>query len=183
MRPDLRGVDLFLFDLTDSQTRRALDATDQDTVLTRRPRYNVRVWGEAILLLTRDRPVPATPAEATFGGALRLFGADVEQRPGRVRVTAYWESTGRPGAWTRVAELVSADGKVVAGTESAPLDPFLPPNRWERGQVVVEAIDVRPSPSVPPGQYRVRLGWRDQQERAIPADSGPLVDVGTVTLP
>ena len=88
MRPDLRAVDLFLFDLTDSQTRRALDATDQDTVLTRSPRFVVRVWGEAVLLLTRDRPIPSRPADAAFG-ALRLFGADLEQRPGRVRLTAY----------------------------------------------------------------------------------------------
>jgi hypothetical protein len=183
MRPDLRAVDLFLFDLTDSQTRRALDATDQDTVLTRRPRYNVRIWGETVLLLTRERLTPAHPTDATFGGMLRLVGADVEQRTGRVRLTAYWEAIGRPGAWTRVAELVSPDGTVVAGTESAPLDPFLPPNRWERGQIVVEAIDLRPSPDVQPGEYRLRLGWRDQQERLLPSDRGEMVEVGTVTLP
>ena len=183
MRPDLRDMDVFLFDLTDSQTRRALDATDQDTVLTRRPRFVVRAWGETILLLTRERPTPARPAEATFGEALRLFGAEIEQRTGRVRLTAYWESTGRPGAWTRVAELVGADGTVVAGTESAPLDPFLPPNRWDRGQIVVEAIDLRPSPDVPPGEYRLRVGWRDQQARAVPSERGEMVEVGTVTLP
>lgn len=183
MRPDLRDIDVFLFDLTDSQTRRALDATDQDTVLTRRPRFVVRVWGETILLLTRERPTPARPTEATFGEVLRLFGAEIEQRTGRVRLTAYWESTGRPGVWSRVAELVSADGTVAAGTESAPLDPFLPPNRWDRGQIVVEAIDLRPSPDVPPGEYRLRVGWRDQQARTVPADRGEMVEVGTVTLP
>jgi hypothetical protein len=172
MRPDLRAVDLFLFDLTDSQTRRALDATDQDTVLTRRPRYVVRVWGEAVLLLTRDRPISSRPTDQTFGDALQLFGTDLEQRQGRVRLTAYWESIGRPGAWTRVAELVGADGRAVARVESVPLDPYLPPNRWERGQIVIEAIDLRPSPDVPPGEYRLRLGWRDQ-----------LADVGTVRLP
>ena len=52
----------------------------------------------------------------------------------------------------------SAGATVVAATESAPLDPFLPPNRWERGQVVVEAIDLRPAPDVRAGEYRLRLG-------------------------
>jgi hypothetical protein len=100
-----------------------------------------------------------------------------------VRLTAYWESTGKLGSWTRVAEIVGPDGAVVAGTESAPLDPFLPPTRWDRGQIVVEAIDLRPSPDVQPGQYRLRLGWRDQQERLVAGDRGEMVEVGTVTLP
>jgi hypothetical protein len=182
MRPDLRAIDLFVFDLTDSQTRRALDATDQDTVLTRSPRFVVRVWGETVLLLARDRPTPSQPAELTFG-ALRLFGTDLAQRPGRVRLTAYWESTGRMEARTRVAELVGGDGRVVDRIESVPLDPYLPPNRWDRGQVVVESIDLRPPPEAPAGVYRVRLGWRDQQGRAVASNGGEMVDVGTVTLP
>ena len=45
--PICSKIDVFVFDLTDSQTVRALDATDQDTVLTRRPRFTVRVWGES----------------------------------------------------------------------------------------------------------------------------------------
>jgi hypothetical protein len=182
MRPDLRAIDLFVFDLTDSQTRRALDATDQDTVLTRSPRFVVRVWGATVLLLSRDRPTPSQAADVTFG-ALRLFGTDLAQRPGRVRLTAYWESTGRPEALTRVAELVGGDGRVVDRIESVPLDPYLPPNRWDRGQVVVEALDLRPPPETPAGVYRVRLGWRDQQGRVVASGGGEMVDVGTVTLP
>lgn len=183
MRPDLRGVDAFVFDLTESQTLRALDATDQDTVLTRRPRFNVRVWGDTVLLLTHDRLTPSRPAEATFGGALRLAGYDLEQRPGRVRVTAYWEATARPGGWKRVAELVGADGRAVAHAEGIPLESVLPPNRWERGQMVAEAIDLRPPAGTPAGQYGLRLSWRDQQEQTVPADAGAAVDVGMVTLP
>ena len=183
MRPDLRNVDLFLFDLSDSQTRRALDATDQDTVLTRRPRYVVRVWGDDVLLLTRDRPTPPHALDATFGGALRLFGMDVEQRPGRVRLTAYWESVGRVGAWVRVVELVGPGGVVAARAEGVPLDPVLPPNRWDRGQVVVEAVDLRPDAGVSPGEYRLRVGWRDANGQVIPSQRGNSVDVGMVQVP
>lgn len=182
MRPDLRDLDLFLLDLTDSQTRRALDATDQDTVLTRNPRFVVRVWGEAVLLLSRDRPAPLRSADATFG-AVRLFGADVEQRPGRVRLLAHWESSGKPEVWTRIAELVGADARVVDRVEGVPLDPYLPPNRWDRGQIVVEALDLRPPPGIAPGTYRLRLGWRDRQGRPVPSAGGEMVEVGTVTLP
>ena len=183
MRPDLRRIDLFLFDLTDTQTRRALDATDQDTVLTRSPRFAVRVWGETILLLTRDRPTPSQPADAVFGGMLRLNGHDLEQRPGRVRLTAYWESIARPAAWTRRAELLAADGRVIAEVQGAPLDPYLPPRRWDRGQLVAEAIDLRPPAGTPAGAYRVRLGWQDQQSRPVLVNGSEMVEVATVTLP
>lgn len=181
MRPNLRELNLYLFDLTDSQTRRALDATDEDTVLTRSPRFVVQSWNETVLLLTRERPVPSQPASVTFG-ALRLFGTDLEQRPGRVRLTAYWESTGKPEARARIAELVGANGQVVDRIENVPLDPYLPTNRWDRGQIVVEAIDLRPPPGTLAGVYRLRLGWLDQQGRAVRSEGGEMVEVGAVTL-
>lgn len=183
MRPDLRALDVFLFDVTDSQTRRALDATDQDTVLTRKPRFTVRVWGETIMLLTRDRPTPNTAANATFGGLLQLFGTDLEVRPGRVRLVAYWESLGKLGVWTRTAELVAADGRIVAQVQGVLLNPYLAPDRWDRGQLVVEAIDLRPPPETPSGTYSVRLQWHDEQGAAVPPVTGEAVEVGTVTLP
>jgi hypothetical protein len=183
MRPDLDKIDVFLFDLTDSQTARALDATDQDTVLTRRPRFNVWVWGESVLLLSKDQPAPPHPLDLTFGSALRLAGYDVEQRPGRVRLTAYWETVGKPGVWTRRAELLGPDGAVVASVESIPLDPFSPPARWDRGQSVVEALDLRPPPGLPSGQFRLRLSWRDQSGAPVPTERGDTAEVTTVTLP
>ena len=64
-----------------------------------------------------------------------------------------------------------------------PLDPYLPPNRWDRGQIVVEAMDLRPPPETPAGAYRVRLGWRDQQGRPVLSGGSEMVEVGTVTLP
>jgi hypothetical protein len=182
-RPDLNRIDAFVFDLTDSQTVRALDATDQDTVLTRRPRFAVRVWGEDVLLLTRDRPVAPRPLDLTFGGVLHLAGYDLEQRPGRVRLTVFWETAGRVGAWTRLAELVGPDGRVVAQVEGAPLDPFLPPAKWDRGQAIAETLDLRPPSDLPAGQYRVRVSWRDQNGVVVPSERGDAADVTTITLP
>jgi hypothetical protein len=183
MRPDLRRIDLFLFDLTDTQTRRALDATDQDTVLTRSPRFAVRAWGEAILLLTRDRPIPSQDVAITFGEVLRLYGYDLEARPGRVRLTAYWESLARPAAWTRRAELLAPDGSVAAEITSVPLDPYLPPRRWDRGQIVAEAIDLRPPPGRSEREYRVRLTWLDQNGRPVRATGDDWAEIPSVVLP
>jgi uncharacterized membrane protein len=171
MRPDLRGIEVFLLDLTESQTRRALDATDEDTVLTRRPRMHTRIFGE-ILLLTRERPIPGRPAEALFGGTLKLTGYDLERLANGFRLAPYWEPSARLGAWTRVAELLSGDGRPIARAEASPLDPYLPPARWERGQVVVESIDLPLPPSPPPGPYRLTLAWLDDDSLPIPLADG-----------
>jgi hypothetical protein len=132
-------------------------------------------------LVAQVRDLIERPVDAAFG-VLRLFGTELDQRPGRVRLTAYWESTGKPDGRVRTVELVGPDGQVADRVEGVPLDPYLPPNRWDRGQIVVEAIDLRP-PAGSAGTYRLRLGWRDQQGRTVASDGGETVEVGTVTLP
>ncbi|MBA2448814.1 MAG: DUF2079 domain-containing protein [Chloroflexi bacterium] len=183
MRPDLGRIDVFLLDLTDSPTRRALDASEQDTVVSKRPRLHARLFGDDVLLLTRERPTPGQPADAVFGEALRLTGYDLERRPSGLRLSPAWETIGRPGAWTRVAELVGADGQSIARAEAAPLDPYLPPARWDRGQIVVDSIDLHLPPALPPGPYRVTLAWLDAAGRPIRLrDAAELVEIGPVDL-
>ncbi len=169
MRPNLDRIEAFVLDVTDSPTRRALDATDQDTVMTGRPRHHVRQTGREVFLLTRDRPVPRRSSEAVVGDMLRLNGYDVESRAGAMRVSAHWEPLGRLGSWTRVAELIGPDGRVVARDERAPLDPYLPPRRWDRGQVVVEWIEL-PLPAG--GPYRIAIGWVDEAGRPLRLGDG-----------
>ena len=48
---------------------------------------------------------------------------------------------------------------------------------------LVEAIDLRPPPGSPSGEYRLRLGWRDRQGRPVLSGGSEMVEVGTVTLP
>ncbi len=184
MRPDLSKVDVFLLDLSDSPTRRALDPTDQDTLLTRRPRLNTRLFGDDVLLLSRERPSPSRPASALFGETLRLNGYDLEGLREGVRVSAYWEPVGRTLHWTRVAELLDADGRAIIQVEAVPLDPVLPPERWERGQLVVESIDLRSPTALMPGLYRASLGWRDAEGRAVRlADGSDHLEIGPLDLP
>lgn len=166
-RPDLGKIEVFLLDLTDSPTRRALDATDQDTVLTRRPRMHTRVFGDDVLLLTRQRPSPSRPAEALFDGGLKLLGYDLERGHGSVRLSPFWEPSARLGSWTRVAELIGPDGRAISRDESSPLAPYLPPSRWDRGQVVVDSVDLELQAAPPTGVYRVRLAWVDADGRPL----------------
>ncbi|MCC6178133.1 MAG: DUF2079 domain-containing protein [Chloroflexi bacterium] len=179
MRPNLDKIEAFVFDLTDSQTRRALDATDRDTVLTGEPRYHVRVWGDDVLLLTRERPSPSIPIALLYGSTLRLNGYDLERAPGRLRLTVYWEVTARTSARTRIADLLDPDGQIVTRAEAAPLDPYLPPARWNKGQTIAEAIDLPLPPDAPTGPYTIRLTWLDKAGQPLPFEGGD----GTVSIP
>jgi uncharacterized membrane protein len=179
MRPDLRRIETFVLDLTDSQTRRALDATDEDTVLTREPRFNVQLFGPEVLLLTRERRSPAQPMEAVFGETMKLVGYDVERRGDALRLAPYWESMVRlRSSWTRVAELIAPDGRSVARDEAIPLDPYLPPPRWDRRQVVIDSVDLRLPPTLPAGRYLVTIAWREVSGRPVPlADGAERVEI------
>jgi uncharacterized membrane protein len=164
MRPDLSRIEVFLLDLTDSPTRRALDPTDSDTVLTRRPRLHVRAFGDNVILATRERPSAPIPLAIDYGGTVRLVGTEVERWSGHSRIWLYWEATGR----------VTAQHRVLRGPGfervDVPLEPELPPNRWDRGQIVAESVDV--DVELAP-DTRIEVGW-------LAADGASLA---TVTLP
>jgi uncharacterized membrane protein len=169
MRPNLDRIDSFVLDVTDTPTRRALDPTDQDTVMTSRPRHHARQTGAEVFLLTRERPSPQQPSQAFFGDVLRLNGYDLDRPAGPARLSIHWEPTGRIGRWTRVAELIGPDGSVVSRDERAPLDPYLPPRLWDRGQVVVEWLELS-TPGA--GPHRLRLSWIDDAGQRVSTGDG-----------
>ena len=144
---------------------------------------HVRRFGEEVLLLTRERPTPGVTADVRFGDALRLNGWDVEHAPSHLLLRPHWEPITRPGAWTRVAELVDPDGRVVGRADGAPLDPYLPTNRWDRGQVIVDSVDLAVPAERPAGPYRVMLSWVDTSGRPVPLAEGAERFEISVSLP
>jgi hypothetical protein len=148
-------------------------------VLTREPRFNVQLFGPEVLLLTRERRSPAQPMEAVFGETMKLVGYDVERRGDALRLAPYWESMVRlRSSWTRVAELIAPDGRSVARDEAIPLDPYLPPPRWDRRQVVIDSVDLRLPPTLPAGRYLVTIAWREVSGRPVPlADGAERVEI------
>ena len=76
LRPDGQRQEYYILDLTDSPTRRAIEPSESDSVLEKEPRYHVRRFGEAVLLLSRARPEPSIARGESFGGQVRLVGVD-----------------------------------------------------------------------------------------------------------
>ncbi|MFN0074205.1 MAG: DUF2079 domain-containing protein, partial [Chloroflexota bacterium] len=161
LRPDAARQDAYIFDLTDSPTRRALEDLNGDTVLTRRPRLHLRQFGDSVLLLTRDQPAPTALTSVTFPGVVSLGGFDLEQTPGEVRLRAYWEPLGRSQREVvRLVRLTDDAGLALAERQDIPLQALLPPTRWERGQTVAEQVSL-PLPAGYRGTFRILVGWRE----------------------
>lgn len=160
LRPDSQRQDFYILDLTDTPTQRAVEVAESDSVLEKRPRYHVQRFGPDVLLLSRDRPEPPRPRSETFGGTVRLSGIDPPTIIGDgISFGLFWEMLRRPDAEIeRTVRVVDRAGSVVAEMVGAPLDDYLPPRDWDRGQVVAEHLTV-PAHGLSGGQ-RVMVGWR-----------------------
>jgi uncharacterized membrane protein len=179
LRPDPARQDAYIFDLTDSPTRRPLEDLNSDTALTRRPRLHVTQFGDFVLLLSRQQPTPTVELNVTFPAVAVLRGFDLEEIAGELRLRAYWDPLGRSQRdLYRVVRLVDARGAVLAEQVTVPLQSVLPPTRWERGQTLAEQGVVSLA-GTRIGEVRVMVGWRETAAGpALPAESGEeLVEV------
>jgi hypothetical protein len=173
LRPDSARQDAYVFDLTDSPTLRLLQNLESDSALTKEPRMHVRQYGESILLLTREQPLPTVPLDVTFPGVAVLRGFDLERVSGELRVRAYWEPLARSQRDVyRVLRVLDPNGVVLGEQVTVPFQSVLPPTRWDRGQIVAEQGYVPLSESQS-RNVRVLLGWRQAAAGpALPAESG-----------
>jgi uncharacterized membrane protein len=173
LRPDTNRQDAYVFDLTDSPTRRILEDLESDSALIRRPRMHVRQFGGSVLLLTREQITPTVPMEITFPGVAVLRGFDLEQVSGELRVTAYWDPVGRSQRdLFRVLRVLDGNGALLGEQVIVPLQTVLPPTRWERGQIVAEQGYV-PLSADQARNARIELGWRQTANGpGFPGESG-----------
>jgi uncharacterized membrane protein len=173
LRPEANRQDAYVFDLTDSPTRRILENLESDSALTRRPRMHVRQFGDSVLLLTRDQITPTVAMDVTFPGVAVLRGFDLEQVSGELRVTAYWDPEARSQRDVfRVLRVLDRNGALLGEQVLVPLQTVLPPTRWERGQIVAEQGYI-PLSEAQSRKIRIELGWRQSANGpALPAESG-----------
>ena len=167
--------DVYLLDLSDSFTRRALEPSESDSVLEKRPRYHVRRFGLNVLLLTRERPQPTNARPEVFGGAIQLLGFDppASDSGGAWSIWLYWEALRRPEAEPiRLVRLLGAGGETLAEVSGRPLDDYLPVRQWDRSQIVAERLTLTPPQSALPGDLRLVVSWQDPDSRSLALDDG-----------
>ncbi|MFN8475995.1 MAG: hypothetical protein U0822_27725 [Anaerolineae bacterium] len=120
-----------------------------------------------------------TPGQVRFGDAIGLAGYHVEPE----RLTFMWRALqAMPDDLTLFVHVLGPDGQTVAQADGEPLGATYPTSRWHVGERIVES---RPLPPLPPGQYRVQVGWYNRatgERLPVPGSAENAVDLGTLSV-
>lgn len=124
-----------------------------------------------------EKPIPrrfvlppvSRPMDVSFGGEIRLAGYDLAREPDRLVLTLYWQALAAPRTdYTRFVHLFDpATGLPVAQSDTFPLDGKYPTSLWVAGEVVSETV-VLSLAEVPPGTYRLGVGWYEHRNAGTP---------------
>ncbi len=105
---------------------------------------------------------PAYPLHVLLGDVILLRGYDLQLPAESLKLTLYWQAQRRMDTSYKVfVHLIDlTTGDIVVQDDAVPRRWTYPTTRWERGEVVEDAITL-PLDGVPPGQYRVVVGLYD----------------------
>ncbi len=106
-------------------------------------------------------PHPAHPQQADFGDEIRLLGYDLISDDA-LHLTLWWQAVQAPARdYKRFVHLYDpATEQIVAQDDAMPRAWQYPTSWWQAGEVVSETVTL-PLDEVPPGNYRLGLGWYD----------------------
>ena len=208
VRAVTRGVDVRAYDptrglvLADPVTRLFLWAADEPALTAGRAGQTLAALGAQREAVADDRGQPLlvgyrlpTPAPSDARAALGL-------RPGQVRfgevigLSGYRLLTTPPTVvllwnalaplerdWTVFVHFDDAQGRTAAYADGDPLGGTYPTRRWHPGERVLEW---RTPAALPPGMYRVRVGWYDRvsgERLPLPTSDDAAFDLGEVSVP
>ncbi|HQE92580.1 MAG TPA: 6-pyruvoyl-tetrahydropterin synthase-related protein [Anaerolineae bacterium] len=107
-------------------------------------------------------PPISHPQEADFGGEIRLLGYAMQYGGNEVTLTLWWQATTTPSRdYKRFIHLYEPTTEVIAVQDDAmPRAWTYPTTWWAAGEVVSETVTLDVS-AVPPGDYRLGVGWYD----------------------
>lgn len=105
---------------------------------------------------------PERSVSATWEEGIVLEGFDLPEAPpgGPVALRLYWRAVQVPrGSYTLFVHLVDGSGRLVGQSDGLPREGALPTDFWLPREQVVEERIVQPAAPLPPGEYRVLVGW------------------------
>jgi hypothetical protein len=117
--------------------------------------------------LTAARPLTAAFGDRE-GGAIELIGyslqpasdtAPIVERGGALRVRLYWYALAVPSESYHVfTHLLTADNRLVAQQDSAPVYETYPTDQWKAGQYILDEHLIPIDAATPPGRYWLKVG-------------------------
>jgi hypothetical protein len=96
--------------------------------------------GEVKIVPTETvEPSPINSMNANFAGQIELVGYDLQQEPGRIRLTTYWRALQSVADdLTIFVHLLNEAGELVAQQDAQPQGGRYPTSIWDVGEVVVD---------------------------------------------
>ncbi|HLG72756.1 MAG TPA: 6-pyruvoyl-tetrahydropterin synthase-related protein [Chloroflexota bacterium] len=140
----------------------------------------------AIFGAVKVRPRSAaamTQSIAAWSEPISLEGWRQAPSTGGLAITFDWRATGDVSRdYTLFVHLSDSSGKVVAQADSPPQSNLYPTHLWETGDRI---SDTHVVPSVPPGDYRLSVGWyrADTGQRLPRVNGQDELDLGAVHVP
>lgn len=103
-------------------------------------------------------------AEVGWENGITLLGYDLPQqrlRPGDgLNLTLYWQAQNEiPASLTAFVHLINEEGRIVAQRDQIPVGGTRPTSGWAPGEVISDAYGILIPQDLPPGAYRLRIGW------------------------
>ncbi|MCW5850639.1 MAG: hypothetical protein KIT87_11240 [Anaerolineae bacterium] len=208
VRAVTRGVDVRAYDpsrgvvLADGPTTLFLWARDEPSMAASPPLLALNTLGAQRFLIPDDRgqpllvgyrlltPAPSDvramlglrPGQVRFGEVIGLSGYRLLASP--PAVVLMWNALAPlERDWTVFVHFDDAQGKTLAFADGDPLGGTYPTRRWQPGERILEW---RAPKDLPPGVYRVRVGWYDRGSGArlpLPGVPDAAFDLGEATVP
>jgi hypothetical protein len=131
-----------------------------------------------------ERPGGSAPdrlkssADFAFGPSIRLVGYELKpDGPARagepLNVSLLWQAEREPGqAYTVFAQLLDADGKLVAQHDSPPASGRAPTSGWVAGLMTLDEHRIDLPKELKPGEYRLIVGLYDASGKRLELPDG-----------
>jgi hypothetical protein len=153
-------VQLNVYDIDDGEW---FPATREDEALGNRLLLEqVRVGASEPLPVPMQSRLSPAPV---FGEAIALRGADLTEpndESDALNVILWWEALAPlDRAYTVFVHLVDANGQMIASGDGPPYHGGFPTTLWQAGDTIKDDHAVEIPSNLPPGTYRVHVGWYD----------------------
>jgi hypothetical protein len=108
--------------------------------------------------------VPLPPGAANFDDKIALLAVDLPDQAltpgGRLRVNLTWQSLAPMAEnYTVFVQVLDAQDRLVGQVDAWPLQGTYPTGQWRPGEIVPDPHVVLLSGDLPPGDYRLQVGW------------------------
>jgi hypothetical protein len=129
---------------------------------------------------TFDLPEMGVAADVDWANGIRLLGYDLLADEFVVgdglSLTFYWQGVGEvQDSLSAFLEIADREGRIVLSRTQIPAGGARPTTGWAPGEVIADGYGILLEPGlIPPGEYRVRVGWRQAAtgEAVRAADGG-----------